>query len=106
MSYDVGVGAIATHTAEALTKGVLVDAPRSVRYVSPACSIASSSQAITFWSGFGFQSAREWRAAVAAGLARRMTESELEQEFAAFADDALDWANLTAGAVPDSWPDE
>lgn len=34
-----------------------------------------------------------------------MTESELEEQFAAFADEALEWAQYSAGAVSESWPD-
>jgi hypothetical protein len=32
-------------------------------------------------------------------------DSDLEAEFAALADESMDWANLTAGSVSESWPD-
>jgi hypothetical protein len=35
-----------------------------------------------------------------------MSETELEREFAALGEGALEWAHLTAGAVPESWPNE
>lgn len=39
-------------------------------------------------------------------IATDQDRRELEREFAALGQDALEWAHLTAAVVQESWPDE
>jgi hypothetical protein len=98
-----GPAAISTHSVEALSVGV-ASAP-AASYLCVPDPISSGELDVKFFTGFGFQSA-QGIGGVPAVQQTDLSERELEAEFSALADDALDWAHLVAGAVPESWPDE
>ena len=99
MSED-GCDVVVTHVVEAFHTTSRAGA--TLDFVG-AVGQSSNESASFYLSGFGFQP--RGGPAVARVSWPPLTEAELEQEFASFADDALDWARHTAGAVPESWPD-
>lgn len=98
MTHD-GSQSISTHSVEALGVGT-VSAAAPI-FFGPPEAIHSGAQYLTFTRGFGFQSGAP-RVVTQMPV---MSEAELEAEFASLADDTLEWAELTAGAVSESWPD-
>ena len=79
----------------------LADGVPTVGDPSARARIASVLYRLTGWDVF----TEDVAAAGVAHIPGDLTEDELGDEFAAFSDEARDWADHTSAAVAESWPD-